>query len=196
MSFHKMQIHQELLRTQADITADVSTIRNSHSHQTLKQVLDEWYVRWKELIKSLSDNSLHRMLGHWGELHYHHGLVMLSMLWPGAGGDIAMLCNNISTSCVEMVQHQQLFTKLESGGVDDLPILFPITWTTAHIIPQAGLHLIASEDCQTCDQNFQRASALRICLTALSALEADPNNLVTGQRLVIRNICLAKGYAI
>ena len=191
-----MQIHQALLRTQPETAVDESSQSDLHSHQRLKQVLDEWYVRWKELMKSIPDNSPDCKLESWGELNYHHGLMMLSMLWPGAGGDVAIICNNISTSCVEMIQHQQLFTKLNSGSADDLPIVFPITWTTAHLIPQAGLHLIASEDYHTPDQNFQRASALRICLTALSALEADTNNLVTGQGQVIRSICLAKNYVV
>ncbi|KAF4471294.1 neutral amino acid permease [Fusarium albosuccineum] len=210
ISFHKMKIHSALLKQDPDITVHSQLQTDEFSCETLRQDLDEWFVRWKVLVTSLSENQDKRGLVSWGELNYYQGLFMMSILWPRTA---ISLCGNITKACTDMSRQQQLFAHLNS---EETPLIFPMKldhrayggssraasnerrkegswsetprcWNTERVIFDP-IHR-----CHDFSYSSTRGTvSIGRCLVLLSSLEADPANLLTGQTMVLEELCKAE----
>ncbi|KAF5004539.1 hypothetical protein FDECE_8971 [Fusarium decemcellulare] len=185
ISFHKMKIHSALLKQDSDITLHSHLQTDEFSYETLRQDLDEWFVRWKVLVTSLSENQDKHVLTSWGELNYYQGLFMMSTLWPRTA---ISLCGNITKACIDMNRQQQLFAHLNS---EETPLIFPMNWTIGHLVAQVGLHLMSEEN-KDPGQKLRGTVSIGRCLVLLSSLEADPANLLTGQTMILEELCKAE----
>ncbi|CAM1508650.1 Fc.00g054980.m01.CDS01 [Cosmosporella sp. VM-42] len=177
ISFRKMQIHSILLRQTLD---GANKINREFDCRQYRSDLDDWVVSWRRALEEVQSHPKVSELTAWGELHYHHGVFMLSKVWPTPGGHPINVCENISKSSAELIRHQILSAFL-SSAVDDtkLSFVYPINWTVSHIVFQAGLNLFGGDiSDRTAEHN--EAAAFWKCLSVLSYLEADPNNLSTG----------------
>ncbi|KAJ3546898.1 hypothetical protein NM208_g1784 [Fusarium decemcellulare] len=185
ISFHKMKVHSALLKQDSDITVQSQLQTDDFSCETLRQDLDEWFVRWKVLVTSLSeDQDKHRLVS-WGELNYYQGLFMMSTLWPRT---TISFCGNITKACTDMSRQQQLFAYLNS---EETSLIFPMNWTVGHLVAQVGLHLMSEEN-KDPGQKLRGTVSIGRCLVLLSSLEADPSNLLTGQTMVLEELCEAE----
>ncbi|KAM5362855.1 hypothetical protein ACJZ2D_012304 [Fusarium nematophilum] len=186
ISFQKMKIHSALLKNDSDL-ANLGQACSDVECQELRQGLDMWFIRWKELIASIQETQDSEELESWGELHYYHGLSMLAMLWPTPGGQPGNLCEHISKACIGLTRHQQLFAFPSPGTEEEkTPLIFPMNWSCGHLVLQIGLRFV---DSRNSDQGSQETQSLRLCLSSLASLEADPSNLLTGQTMVLEEFC-------
>jgi hypothetical protein len=156
--------------------------------QEHRRKLDEWFVRWKDLLASVHESERTCELASWGELNYYQGLFMISQLWPTPGRQPVGICENISKACTQLAQYQQLsaYPRLNIGG-QQVGRIFPMNWTTSHLIFQVGLNIFSCETV-TPDQKHREATSLMRCLSLLSLLETDPTNLLTGQPGLLQDL--------
>lgn len=186
-----MKIHNTLLANDAN-SLKVKRDALQGACQEHRRVLDEWFVRWKERMNSVPEVAKESYAGliSWIDFSYHHGIFIISLLWPTAGGDAACVCNALSDAGLQLTRQQQLFGQLFSVAQDDAPILvFPINWAISHTIFQVGLSTIDSNSkSSTQEETGARSTALERCLSLVLQLEADSTNLLMGQSVVLREL--------
>ncbi|KAH6647876.1 hypothetical protein BKA67DRAFT_400034 [Truncatella angustata] len=180
ISFHKLQIHNALLRCTSNCApADC---------QEYRRALDEWFVRWRELVASMPGDGAQHMLLSWGQFNYQHGVFLVSLLGPTPGGKISRLLDGMTTAALQLTRHQQLFGRLYSHNENQkLLMIFPLTWADSHFVLQLALCSL-NEEIVTTDEDEEQALALRRYLSLLLRLESDPENLLAGQSLVFEEL--------
>ncbi|KAF3798467.1 putative transcriptional regulatory protein [Colletotrichum gloeosporioides] len=191
IAFLKMKIHNTLLANDAN-SLKVKKDDLQRACQEHRRVLDEWFVRWKERMNSVPEVAREPYAGliSWVKFSYHHGIFMISLLWPTAGGHAARVCSALSDAGLQLTRQQQLFGRLFSVFQDDAPILvFPISWVTSHTVFQVGLSTIDSNSKSSTQEGIgARSTALQRCLSLVLQLEADSTNLLTGQSVVLQEL--------
>lgn len=178
-----MKIHSALLKREFEIDSpDQSQI------EEYKKDIEEWFVRWKELVILLAETQYTHQLLSWGELNYHHGLFLVSMLSLTQGVQALSLCDNISKAARNMAQQQLLFGHLSQPESQiNKYFIFPMNWTVGHLVGQVGLHLVRT-DLEDLSLKTEKALTLGRCLSVLSSLEMDPSNLLTGQAMILEDL--------
>lgn len=186
-----MKIHNTLLANNAN-NPKVRREDIQGACQEHRRILDEWFVRWKDTIKSFPEAEREPYAGliSWVEFSYHHGIFMISLLWPTAGGDSPRVCGAVSDAGLQLTRQQQLFGQVFLVARDDAPMLvFPINWTISHTVFQVGLCTIDSDPkSSTQEETGVRSTALQRCLSLLLQLEADSTNLLMGQSVVFEEL--------
>lgn len=184
-----MQIHRVLLRY--DAVSDSAAIDSDHASSEFsnyRRGVDEWLVRWKEFIKSLPDVESRTNLLSWGQFNYSHGVFLVSLLGPTPGGTSSSLCGILAQESSQLMRHQQLFGQPYYGTWERKPsLVYPVTWTTSHVVYKVGLHAL-TEEALTADDERTKIASLDSCGSSLMMLEADPDNLLTGMSLVYESM--------
>lgn len=181
-----MQIHSAALRYASDPS---SSPHGAEGHcREYRRGLDEWFVRFKKLLATLPDNEDTRVLSSWGQFNYHHGIYLISLVWPTPGGRLSHLCEAVCRPALHLARHQQLFARPGAEkSTSPLPIIFPMSWASAQFIFQLSFSP-ARHDGLEVDKEDRKLAARR-CLPVILLLEADPSNLLTGQSFVVEGIC-------
>lgn len=188
-----MQIHSTILSRERNTSVIHETQPLREMCESYRQSLDSWFARWKEILTSTSPSSptppttpqshaLQAILLSWGSLHYHHGMSLITTLWPTPGGDPSTICGGVSKAGLQLVRHQQLFANLTceatSLGEGDV-VVFPCEWTMAHLVLQVGLRAMGEEDKSVVGEKNQDPS-LTHCFSLLLLLDADGSKLLRG----------------
>lgn len=183
ISFHKMKIHSALLKKSSKgDDSDQSRIDD------YKKDVEEWFVRWKELVILLAETQDTHQLLSWGELNYYHALFMISMLWSTPGVQALSLCDSISKAATSIARQQLYFSHLiQLDSQTNTHFIFPTNWTVGHLVAQVGLQLV-SQDVNGSSPKPEVALAVGRCISLLSSLETDPSNLLTGQAILLESL--------
>ncbi|KAH8667049.1 hypothetical protein BX600DRAFT_285340 [Xylariales sp. PMI_506] len=194
ISFLKMQIHS-LVLSEASSQRDSATLK-SHLVE-LWHGLRDWHQSWnQELLSSPADDSQDwgkaiQYLQAWGDLNYNAGVLLLSKCSTEATDvtDTMSACCLIVSSSNLLVRHQQhsLCSVLDTETQRRTPV-FPIDWTTSHLIFSAGVRLVASRNQgKYTIPTWERA--MRSCLSSVALLESDPANLSMGYSELLEGLC-------
>ncbi|KAK1714208.1 hypothetical protein BDP67DRAFT_618126 [Colletotrichum lupini] len=195
VSLLKMQIHSTILDRERNTSVIHETQPLRDICETYRQSLDSWFARWKEITTSISsspstpsltpqtwDHALQETLLSWGSLHYHHGMSLVTTLWPTPGGDPSAICGSVSKAGLQLVRHQQLFANLTCEGApsgEGDVVVFPCEWTMAHLVLQVGLRAMGEKDKPIVGEKNEDPS-LALCFSLLLLLEADDSRLLRG----------------
>ncbi|UQC89963.1 uncharacterized protein CLUP02_15494 [Colletotrichum lupini] len=195
VSLLKMQIHSTILDRELNTSVIHETQPLRDICETYRQGLDSWFARWKEITTSISsspstpsltpqtwDHALQETLLSWGSLHYHHGMSLVTTLWPTPGGDPSAICGSVSKAGLQLVRHQQLFANLTCEGApsgEGDVVVFPCEWTMAHLVLQVGLRAMGEKDKPIVGEKNEDPS-LALCFSLLLLLEADDSRLLRG----------------
>lgn len=190
ISFLKMKTHSSLLRKEVYLgRLGGEYIGAKSESQVYRRELDEWWVRWSKTLETMEDDQVKRVLTPWAELNYAQGLYMISMLWPTPGGHPTTICDNISKACLTLARQQQLLGNLGVVNAESEPIfIFPMNWTAGHLVIQVGLNCLDTQNLTTSGEKQRRNMSLQRCVGALSTLETDHENLLTGQSIIFEEL--------
>ncbi|KAK1712971.1 uncharacterized protein BDZ83DRAFT_92394 [Colletotrichum acutatum] len=196
-----MQVHSTILSRERNTSVIHEAQHLREMCETYRQSLDSWFARWKEITTSISSScsipssipwshALQENLLSWGSLHYHHGMSLITTLWPTPGGDPSTICGGVSNAGLQLVRHQQLFASLTcegtSSGEGDV-VVFPCEWTMAHLVLQVGLRAIGEKDESVVGGKNQDPSPGH-CFPLLLLLEADDSKLLRGLSQVFERL--------
>jgi len=184
-----MQIHSALLRYNLKSPrVDELASRASTEALDYRRGLDEWFLRWKDLVGTLLGEESREVLLSWGQFGHSLALFLLSLLWPTPGGKMPILCGALAEAGLQLVQHQQLFARLYSRGQEETPpVVFPTSWAMSHAVLRMGLSTITDETLTSSDE-AERSRPLGRCSSLLMLLEVDPDNLLTGLSVIFEEL--------
>ena len=180
------------------------TDTNNTDAQQHHRALDDWLVCWKKYVETLilpsEKETLHpHLLLAVGEFRYYHALYILSQACPTLGISVLGVCDKMARCCTSIARWQQAAaltttttTRSENDGQRSSSFIYPLSWTMSHAVFQAALCLISSmrEGGPSAYQDGgEIALAMRRCLTCLSLLESDPDNLSTGLAATLEALC-------
>ena len=204
ISFLTMQFHSILLIHSSTGTSvnpgDQKGGTDNTDAQGHHRALDDWLVCWKKYVEAISEtiHSPHALLA-LGELRYYHALYILSKAYPVLGVGLLGVCDKMARSCTTLARSQQAAlpttttttTTRSSDDAQKSSFIYPVSWTTSHAVFQAALCMISGirEGGPSYQDGGEIALAVRRCLTCLSLLEADPDNLSTGLAATLEVLC-------
>ncbi|KAF2798705.1 hypothetical protein K505DRAFT_96146 [Melanomma pulvis-pyrius CBS 109.77] len=195
ISLLKMQIHSYML---SNLSKQPLQTVAREIVQTYRLELKAWLTDWKEEVVPMIESDPAKatnsrlVLDSWADLNYHHAELLLNQLPPTNQTAEALLnCHLLVRSCSALARHQQK-SLLPRGTAEyeqqRLPI-FPLSWTTAHLIFSIGLNLRlwGFQRGATADSE-KRLGISRRCLTLLALLEGDPMMLSTGFSVILEGL--------
>lgn len=219
ISFLTMQFHSILLKHSFGGTTPPTTTtttlnsggqtgsRADNTNTDAQQhhrALDDWLVCWKKYVETLIIPSSEKETMHphvllaVGEFRYYHALYILSQACPTLGISVLGVCDKMARCCTSIARWQQAAalttttTRSDNDGQRSSSFIYPVSWTMNHAVFQAALCLISSmrEGGPSAYQDGgEIALAMRRCLTCLSLLESDPDNLSTGLAATLEALC-------
>lgn len=185
ISFLIMQFHGILLKRSS--TAVDRAIPDNTEAQQHRRTLEDWLVCWKKHLKAISESvHPHPLLLALGEFHYYHALYILSKACPTLGVGLVGVCDKMARSCTTVARCQQVLLLATSNGQTPC-FIYPVSWAMSHAIFQAAICVLFIRGDSY--QNEEKSVAIRRCLTSLSLLEADPDNLSTGLTATLEALC-------
>lgn len=187
ISLLKMQIHSYMLSNSSK--QPLKTVAREN-FQAYRLELEAWLTDWKEEVVPMIESDPVKVtnsgpvLESWADLNYHHAALLLNQLPPTKQtAEVLMNCHMIVRSCSALARHQQksLLPRGTAEYEQHPSPIFPLNWTTAHLIFSIGLYLRlwGFQHGATTDSE-KRLGTARRCLTLLALLEGDPMMLSTG----------------
>lgn len=188
ISFLTMQFHSILLKRSSTAAGSRDqVVPDNTDAQQHRRTLDDWLVCWKKHLEAISESGRpNPLLLALGEFHYYHGLYILSKACPTLGVGLVGVCDKMARSCTTVARCQQVLPTAASRGKSP-GFIYPVSWAMSHAVFQAALCMLSIREDSY--QNGERSVAIRRCLTSLSLLEADPDNLSTGLTAMLEALC-------
>ncbi|CRG88381.1 Oleate activated transcription factor 3 [Talaromyces islandicus] len=192
ISTMKMQLQSLLLSEASSMQRNPKTL-NERCENIRKELL-QWHQSWEtEFIPTIT-SELHdwrgavQYLQAWGSLQYNETILMLSRLLSETTDYVFNAVREVVSCCSLLVrEHQHSFCAIHDPEMRHRVPVFPIDWTTSHLLFSAALQLLCSEKREVADHNV-RERTIRSCLTTIALMEADPANLSTGFSAILEGL--------
>lgn len=186
ISLQLMQIHSALVASSTRSHRPGRTIEGDGAKaMDMRRDLDDWLVRWKKWLATLTDDEDKGVLTSWGTLKYHQAVFSLSLLWP-TGSKASNVCQIMAEAGLRLARHQQLFAHpFRQGQQAKPPLVFPWSWTSSHALASIGIRALNEGERTGLGDDTPSLETLRQFNSWLYRMEADPCNMMTGFSYVL-----------
>lgn len=183
----RMQI-QSLLISEASMQRNPGKLATKY--EKLQQDLLDWQTSWTmEFMPAITrdDHEWQMASEHletWGRFQYNAAVLMLADS-PESSFEAA---KQVILGCsLQARQHQRSFCHLQNNELRCLIPVFPIDWTTSHLILRAAI-LLLDAGTRAAANPLEWQRTMRACFTTVALLEADPANLSMGFSEVVERL--------
>jgi hypothetical protein len=182
-----MQI-QSLLISEASMQRNPGKL--AAKYEKLQQDLLNWHTSWTtEFLPAITGDDhewqmAFEYLETWGKFQYNAALLMLTDS-PESSFEAA---KHVALGCsIQARQHQRSFCHLQNNEMRCAIPIFPIDWTTSHLLLRAAI-LLLDPTTRAAAERFDWERPMRACFTTVALLEADPANLSMGFSEVLERL--------